>query len=177
MNYEKILNELKKTIINEAKKLTSYKTDAKTTKVWILPDGKIQYLKEWHYSWILQNAPRLKKEYKLDLTGIQKTEHFVRLAAIKAGFFRVNYSHNGGVLTVEGHFRKFNKRVKDAVFMITADNANQVDRIFIALVDDDGNVKKSKETESQFMMMNKQQKLDSIPLVSESVKKRYAELL
>lgn len=50
IDYDKLYKKLKKEYLFESSTLTSYKTDSRTSKVWILPDGKVIYSKtDWHF--------------------------------------------------------------------------------------------------------------------------------
>lgn len=118
----------------EMKAVSSYKTDTLTSKMWILPDGKPVSLKEWHYRW-LQSNPKIALKYGLDMKKLPDEEQPVRVAALKHGFFRVNYEHNTGTITIEGIAAKMHKKIKDAIFVIAIDNLESIDRLRINLMD------------------------------------------
>jgi len=167
--YTMIIKEVKK---SSAPTLSSYKSDGKTSKMWILPDGKTVALKNlWHYNWILDNKTFLKTKYKVDFAKIVPDEQPIRVHAINNGFFRVNYEHNGGTLTVEGNYSHFTKRIKDSIFMIVADNLDYIDNINVTLMNYNGKVVKTGY--SQLFSVPDNEKLDHIPLVTESLKKEY----
>lgn len=153
-------------------KLNSYKSDHKTSKMWILPDGKTVALKGlWHYQWILNNLASIKRKYKVDFSDVDQEEQPIRIHAINNGFFRVNYERNGGTLTVEGNIGYFRGNIKDEIFMIVYDNLNSIDNININLMNHGGKVVKNGYS-SLWGVPNKQ-KLDHIPLITEAVKKRH----
>ena len=135
-NYAQLLTEINASRpFLEAKKLAAYKTDKLTSKMWILPDGDIVSLDQWHYRWILGNKSRVAK-FGLDTTDLPDDERPVRIAALKKGFFRVNYEHNRGNIIIEGLKSKFSGGAKRAVFKIAMDNIDMIDRMKLTLVDD-----------------------------------------
>lgn len=119
----------------EMKAVSSYKTDTLTSKMWILPDGKPVSIKEWHYRW-LQSNPKIALKYGLDVKALPDEENPVRVAALKKGFFRVNYEHNTGTITIEGLSSKYHKKIKDAIFVIAIDNIGSIDRMKLTLMNE-----------------------------------------
>lgn len=121
------------------KQLSSYKSDKLTSKMWILPNGSVKSIGGWHYQWIMDHAEEYSKKYGLDVEGVSAApdnEQIIRIAAIKAGFFRVNYEIRNGSLTIEGCANKFNKQIKDAIFMLVMDNMNQIGYFNLNLFND-----------------------------------------
>jgi len=121
-------------LFSELKAVASHKTDLLTSKMWILPDGKPVSLDQWHYRW-LQNNPKIALKHKLDVKTLPDEEQPVRVAALKKGFFRVNYERNSGTITIEGIAAKMHKKIKDAIFVIVIDNLKSIDRLRINLMD------------------------------------------
>jgi hypothetical protein len=121
-------------LFSEMKAVSSYKTDELTSKMWILPDGKPISLNQWHYRW-LQSNPKTAMKYGLDMKKLPDEEQPVRIAALKNGFFRVNYERNTGSMTIEGLSSKFHKKIKDAIFVIAIDNLESIDRLKLNLLD------------------------------------------
>ncbi len=148
----------------EAKKLAAYKTDALTSKMWILPDGDIVSLDSWHYRWILANPKRVAK-FGLDTTTLPDDEQSVRIAAIKRGFFRVNYEHRAGQLVIEGCRSRYGRDVKNAVFKIFIDNLKMIDRAKITLVDDAVKKVLSNKEVVLFNLRSDEDKMDQIDTI------------
>lgn len=164
-DYAKLLTEINASRpFLEAKKLAAYKTDKLTSKMWILPDGDIVSLDQWHYRWILSNKARVAK-FGLDTTNLPDDEMPVRIAAIKSGFFRVNYEHNHGTLVVEGLRTKFSRLIRSAVFKIAMDNIGMIDRLKVTLVDNDVTRVVSNKEATLFNIRDEQEKLDQIDSV------------
>lgn len=125
------------------KSLTSYKSDKLTAKMWILPDGSVKSISGWHYQWIIDNREELSRKYGLKTDDIPASywsnsadEQVIRIAAVKSGFFRVNYEIRNGALTIEGCANKFGKRIKDAIFMLVMENMEQIGYFNINLFND-----------------------------------------
>lgn len=173
-NFKKLCEAVLKNKTQKIDSLVSYSSDKRTSKMWILPDGKVVALKGmWHYDWILRNKAALKKKYKVDFSKLPAEEAPIRLHAINKGFFRVNYEHNGGVLTVEGVASFFTRKIKDAIFFIVLENVDYIDNINITLMNSSGKV--VKDGYAQMFMMSNEEKMDNIPLVTESLKKILGE--
>lgn len=122
-------------VFSEMKKVSTYKSDALTSKMWILPDGRPISLNTWHYRWILGHAKEVAK-FGIDVKKLPDNEEAVRKVALKAGFFRVNYEHTNGTITVEGMKIKLSKKIKDAIFVISMDNISSIDRFRLTLFND-----------------------------------------
>jgi hypothetical protein len=124
-----------KSLFTEMKKVSNYKSDPLTSKMWILPNGKPVSLDTWHYRWVLANKTLMAK-FGLDVSKLPDDESVVRIAALKKGLFRVNYEHTNGTITFEGLKSKKNKYIKDAIFVIIMDNLKSIDRVKLNLFDD-----------------------------------------
>ena len=145
---------------SEMQTFAAHKTDRLTSKMWILPDGVPVSLDQWHYRWILANKSRVAK-YGLDTTDLPDDEQTVRIAALKKGFFRVNYEINNGALTVEGLSDRYSKKVKDALFMIVMNNLGRIDRINLVLVNDTVTSVTRKRSVELFMMQDDGEKMEA----------------
>ena len=139
-------------------------------KMWILPDASVQPLTCWHWQW-LQSHPSIYRKFKIQGVAAAMGEVPGRKCALRAGFFRVNYEKHDGGLTIEGCRRSLRDEIKDAVFMIVADNAPKIDRITINLFDYAVEHLDSTATAFIFRYGNKE-KCDHIPLVSDSARGR-----
>lgn len=161
----KSLNEERK----KAKKtLTSIPDTPLTNKMWILPDGTVQPLNQWHWQWI-KSHPEVAERFGVAkaISKIPATdENKGRPILLRAGFIRVNYEPNGN-LTFEGCSKFWNNKVKSAVFMIVCDNSPKIYGITVNLFDE--LAKRLVRTASASLFKySSQEKLDHIPFVSES---------
>jgi hypothetical protein len=120
----------------EMKTLGSYKSDTLTSKMWILPNGEVKSISGWHYKWILNNKT-IAAKYGIDTSNLPDDETPVRIAAIKAGFFRINFEIRNGALTIEGLAGKYHKKIKDAVFMLILENSINIGYFNLNLFNDD----------------------------------------
>ena len=93
----------------KVKDFTTYQSDTHTSKMWIRPNGEVIPIKQWHSVFISDNA----KKYGIK---IAHEGDEIRLDGIAAGWFRVNYQHRSGMMTVEGKIKDFNRNIKDAIF-------------------------------------------------------------
>jgi len=153
--------ELKRVGLYEAKKFADYKTTPLTAKMWILPDGKTVALNAWHYQWLLDN-PAVAAKYGLDLSGVPKEEAPVRIAAIKKGFFRVNFEYKTGQLTIEGVRRNYTTKIKDAIFVLLMDNVKSIDRFKLTLTDEAVENVVSNKTVDLFTYGSDEEKMDAL---------------
>jgi len=112
----------------------SYRTDRCTAKAWIVPDGQAISIDRWHYEWILANRD-LAASFGVDLEGIPPEETPVRVAAVRAGFFRLNYQLRDGHLTVEGVAFRLTTAVREALFVVLLENLAQLGAVSIHLFD------------------------------------------
>jgi len=138
------------------------KNYALRSKMWILPDGAAVGLGgEWHYRWILANKARVAK-FGLDTTDLPDDETTVRFAALKKGFFRVSYETRSSNLIIEGIKNKFQKQIKDAIFMIVMENINALSGIKITLFSDDITTVVSNRSAQLFTLPSDEEKLAKV---------------
>lgn len=139
-----------------------------TNKMWILPDGTVQPLNQWHWQWVKSN-PEVAERF-----GVAKAiakipasdENKGKPILLRAGFIRVNYESNGN-LTIEGCAKFWNNKIKGAVFMLVCDNSKKIYGITVNLFDETS--KRLVKTASvQLFKYSDKEKLDHIPFVSES---------
>ena len=144
------------------------KTNMLRSKMWILPDGSAVSLDgNWHYRWILANKERVAK-FGLDTANLPDDEETVRIAALKKGFFRVNYEVRSGSLIIEGIQHKFNSKIKDAIFMIAMDNLNKLDRVKVTLFNDDVTAINRNRSAELFSIPTDEEKLEKIEDITSS---------
>lgn len=153
--------ELKRIGLYETKKLADYKTTPLTAKMWILPDGKTVALNAWHYQWLLDN-PAVVAKYGLDLSNLPKEETPIRIAAIKTGFFRVNFEYKNGQLTIEGVRRNYTRKIKDAIFVLLMDNVKSIDRFKLTLTDENVTSVVSNKSVDLFTYGSEEEKMDAL---------------
>lgn len=110
---------------------------------WILPDGKVDLVKDTgfggHADKLNEKAAEYNKKYGTSFATDGSLTDADRLAALKAGFTRVRYVPNGGILTFEalaGHW----DRVKKKALKHTLDNLPKVDNLRVHLFDDAENL-------------------------------------
>jgi len=146
---------------SQTKKLGTYGGGI-TSKMWMLPDGQFVALDRWHWDW-LQAHPDVAKKYGVNL---QVDDIDGRLNALRRGFFRVNYERNRGSLTIEGLAKFWTKAVKDSVFMLVVDNVDAIDNMTVTLMNDSGGIVRNGS--AQLFRLSAEEKLDHLPLISES---------
>lgn len=117
------------------KPLGSYRSDPYTSKAWILPDGQAISIDRFHYQWILANGP-LVREFGLRVEELLHEEDPVRIAAIKAGFYRVNFQIRDGHLTIEGVRTRHHQAIKEAIRELLQSNEKQLGRVTVNLFND-----------------------------------------
>jgi len=117
------------------RQLGSYRSDRYSSKLWILPDGSIHSIDQWHYCWILGNGPLLAR-YGLNMDELPDDEGPVRVAAIQAGLFRGNYLIRDGSLVIEGLKNRFNSAIKEAIKLLIMSNNTQIGSLSLTLFDD-----------------------------------------
>ena len=168
--YESVVNEGAKKTKAPAKRrkkikdLGSYQSDMYTSKMWIRPNGEVIPISQWHSGFIEDNA----KKYGIK---IKHTSDDIRLDGINAGWFRVNYQHRSGIITFEGKDKFFNKNIKDAIFLIVADNAHNIGQINVATMNDRYQIVKSGS--SNVFNYDGMEKVEHIPYITESLMRRY----
>ena len=111
------------------------RTDPYTSKAWVLPDGRAVGLDSWHYEWILANS-KTAEAFGVDLGALPREETPIRIAAVKAGFFRVNYELRDGHLTIEGLESRVTPLIRDALEVILLESLDQIGTVTIHLFDD-----------------------------------------
>jgi hypothetical protein len=111
------------------------RTDHRTSKVWVLPDGEAVSLDRWHFQWILAN-PDTVGRFGLDVTSLPYVEDPVRIAAIQAGFVRINYVFQTATVIVEAVVGRFQGAVARAVLHVLVENLAEIDRVRMNLFDD-----------------------------------------
>lgn len=138
------------------------------SKYWILPDGKIENLgKLWHFQWILQNLTKLKKyKVKQSEIGDDLSEGPVRLYAINKGFVRMNYSINGGTLTIEAPDKNWTRSIRNAIYDFIQNNVNRIDQLYIAILDEKGRPKR--RANQTWFRSTADEKLLTIPFITEN---------
>jgi len=93
--------------------------------MWILPDGRVAPSSVWHYRWLLSNA-ELAISLGVPLDDLPAEEQPIRLAALRAGFVRLNYDHKTGTLTIEANRLRLPGKVKQAIRAVVLKNINDV---------------------------------------------------
>ena len=151
------------------KRMGSYDSGNLTSKMWILPDGKAVSIGQQHYQW-LQGHPQVAAKFNLDVAALPDDDNAVRLAAINKGFVRVNYDYRGGRLTVEANRRYWTSKIKDAIFVLVADNVGAVDNMVVNLLNDTAMV--AQHGYAQLFNYSDEEKLEHLPLISESARGR-----
>ena len=156
--------------MKHARKFCDYKSDSKTSKVWIMPDGEVYSLDTMHHRWIFQNLQLLKDQYRVDFSKFHPDDESVRLEALNNGFVRINYQHGTGTLTIESNARRFDDLIRSAVRFVVANSASLIDSIRVHLLNCHGQI-----VESGFAMVfdsEDAEKIRHIPLVSGRPKNR-----
>ena len=152
-------------VISEAyKKVSDYRTDNRTSKMWVSPKGEVFNLTGgmWHHNFIEQNA----KKYKIK---IKHKGEDMRLDGINAGWFRVNYETNSGDLTIEGKRKYYIGKIKDALFGVIKRNLNSISTVFLTLFDDNLNI--DSHGKANLFPYDGEEKLEHIPFITESIKR------
>lgn len=163
---KQIYNELVDdgTIKENYKKVADYRTDTRTSKMWVTPKGEVINLTGgmWHHNFVQQNA----KKYKIKLA--HKGED-MRLDAINVGWFRVNYETNSGDLTIEGKRKYYTGKIKDALFGVIKRNLNSINDVVLTLFDDKFNI--VAHGSANLYTYDGEEKLEHIPFITESIKR------
>ena len=149
------------------KKLASYATDTRTSKMWILPDGRAAALSVWHFQWLLMN-PEVAKRFGVPLDRLPQEETPIRIAALRAGFARLNYEHKNGTLTVEVSADEFSSAVKDSLVAVVLQNRKDVYIIRVNLIRLHGNkIKSVRSSSANLFTYDNNAKVGHIPFVTE----------
>lgn len=137
-------------------------------KWWIAPDGKVLDTKNlWHYEYILTNITKFKK-YGLKLSDLpDQSENTVRKYALTKGFTRVNYSINGGRLTIEAPDNNWSSKLRNAIFDFVFSRVGDIEEITIAVLD--SSFKRKKEGTVNWSNRSDDDKMQSIPLITERI--------
>ena len=138
-----------------------------TSKAWILPNDVVVDLNSWHARWLEKHADLIRRKFKLAVPE-GGTEQEVRMWALKHGFTRINYEHNGGRLTVETNRKWWTKKRKDSVWMFAMEHVGGIDNITVNVLDDKARVIQQGYTPFGWLRLPDDEKLNSIPLVSEA---------
>jgi hypothetical protein len=150
------------------KKVDEYTTDSKTSKMWINPKGVVINLHVWHHQYILANAKKLK-------IPITHQGEEIRKDALNVGYFRVNYLHKTGTMIIEGKREFFNKTIKDAIFGLLHQNLKNLWIFEITLFSEDYKIVAHSEVD--LFQFDDSEKLDHIPLITESLRRKYQKVL
>jgi len=110
--------------------LCRHHSDRYSAKAWVLPDGTGLSLDRWHFEWILANQP-IGESFGIDFTTLPRDEEFVRIAAVKAGFFRVNYEYRNSLLTIEGLASRLDTPVREALELILLESLDALGGVTI----------------------------------------------
>jgi hypothetical protein len=137
-------------------------------KAWILPDGSpVQLGGKWHHEWLNENGeqfgiPKMEgREDDLDFVSNERAE------ALKKGFARINYSKNGGQLTVEVRAADWPKQ-KAAVQQFVETNIDSIDNLRIELLNDNVTSSVDSKTAKFHTMNSDAERLSSIPFMEEA---------
>jgi hypothetical protein len=148
------------------RKFTSYTTDLVTSKMWILPDGRVTPLSVFHYEWLLRN-PDIAEQFGIPLEKLPREEDAIRVAALRAGLVRVNYDHKTGMLTVEVGARKLTAIIKRSLIALVLLNARDVYFIRVNLIRCESNAVQSVQGQTaNLVSCDDNAKVDHIPFVT-----------
>ena len=117
--------------------LHEHRTDRWSAKAWIQPDGTATLIDSLHYRWILKHGKQLTEQFGLDLNDVPKREEPIRIAAVRAGFFRVNYKIATGSITFEGLKSRLSPKVREALFTLGEQSIGRISDVNIHLFDDE----------------------------------------
>ncbi len=109
----------------QKRRFRDYSTDALTSKMWILPDGRVAASSVWHYHWLLSNRA-VAKEFGMPIDGLPEEEEPIRLAALRAGFVRLNYVHRSGTLTIEANRLRLGTAIMRAILGVVTENLRDI---------------------------------------------------
>jgi hypothetical protein len=146
-----------------------------TDKMWILPDGSIVPLRGLlHFEWLKANADEVFNRFGFKVDQ-DKQDTPLRLDALAKGFVRINYEYGSGTLHIEAMQKYWSSKVKDTVFMLVADNASKIDSMIVSLFASNGTV--AKQAHAQLFSYRDREKLDHLPLISESSRGKALSML
>jgi hypothetical protein len=128
--------DFEKLIMAEARPFSDYLSHALTSKMWILPDGIAVSTRTLHFRWLQMNPVRVLT-WGLDVASLPDNEQLVRMAAVKRGFFRVNFEHRSGLLVCEGLKSHFSPLIRWVLLQIVRLNQEAVMRLRLTLFDDE----------------------------------------
>ncbi len=120
----------------EAKPLASFSSDCGfTSKMWILPDGRVVALGEQHFRWALANAHRLLRDYGINVRRIRPLEDTpIRMCMLRHGAVRVNYEHRGGRLLLEAYHKTWGRPQQQAFRAIVVANSRDISLVRVRLL-------------------------------------------
>jgi len=148
----------------KGKKLGAYDSGGLTSKMWLLPDGELVPISEQHYTWLKAN-PDICRKFGLALSRVPDDDTAIRLAALRRGFVRINYTRDG-TLTVEANTRFWDKRAQDTIFMLVADNLDEIYSMQVRALNNNGSI--VRQGYAQLFNYDDRDKLNHLPLISES---------
>ena len=135
------------------------------SKAWILPNGQLEPLgAQWHHDWLNQNKAELESRWKIDPASLKDPDQVpMRIAALKAGFARVNLEASGqlGIELRKSDLRK----QKKAIYDLVEANAGKIDSIAVSLFND-GITKVVDSDTARVFQLSDVEKADNIPFVS-----------
>lgn len=119
---------------------------ATAAKAWVLPDGSLVPVSR-HEIYLFTQAKDVERRFKWNPAKTHKPddEWGVRMDALKRGFVRLAYELRNGIMTVEAHTARYSGKVRVAVEDAVLSNANEIDTLIFRLLNDRGNVVKSRE--------------------------------
>ncbi len=136
--------------------------------MWILPDGRVAFLSVWHYEWLLRN-PDAARAFGIGLEQLPHEEQPIRIAALRAGFARVNYEHKNGTLTLEVSSDRFGAQTKRTLVALVADNARDIYTIRVNVIRfEGGKIKAVLSKTANVFSYDDKEKAEHIPFVGES---------
>lgn len=112
-----------------------HRSDRYAAKGWVLPDGRPVLIDCWHFEWILRQR-ELVERFGVDLQDIPPVEDPVRHAAVKAGFWRINYVIRSGELVFEGLASRLTREVTESLGLIVLESLEQVGQLHLCCFDD-----------------------------------------
>lgn len=136
-----------------------------TSKMWIEPTGAVVPLGGLgHEQWLSKESTRLNKKYGTKFTNVDDPND--RLRALAKGFTRISYETNSGRLAVETTQRMWTKSLRDRIFELAADNIEKIDNMAVNLFNEKGEI--VKQDSAQLFMYDDAEKLDHLPMVTET---------